>query len=267
MPIKKETSARLVKEKVPYEIISRDVVQSLTNPTALALYTYLLTLPEHWIVRRTQLLEHFDGLGRDRYDAGMRQLKGLGVVWIAETRNELGHVVDRTIVVETVPKVGKPTIGENPQVGKATIGENPPLRDTDYNLEIPIDIRDTPSDGFETFWNAYPKKADKVAAKKSWDKLKPSQALLTLLIKDVQNRVNQGEWQISKKHFIPSAGPYLNGRKWENEIIPRGDNGQTGSNTQQNQAKLTPAQRTKAARERLRKQREEPDMGGVVSVQ
>jgi len=119
MPIKKETSARLVKEKVPYELISREVVQSITNPSALAIYTYLLTLPEHWIVRRAHLLDHFDGLGRDRYDSAMKQLYKLGVVWIMDSRNELGQIKDKVIVVETVPKVGKPTIRENPQVGKS----------------------------------------------------------------------------------------------------------------------------------------------------
>lgn len=140
MPIQKETSARLVKEKVPYEIISREVIQSLTNPTALAIYVYLISLPENWAVRRQQILDHFDGLGRDRYDAAMRDLRKLGLVWVAETRNALGHVEDRSIVVETIPKVGKPTIGENPQVGKATIGEIRPLKDTDNKIFKDTDI-------------------------------------------------------------------------------------------------------------------------------
>ena len=136
MPIVKETSARLVKERVPYELISREVVQSITNPTALAIYTYLLTLPEHWIVRRQHLLEHFDGLGRERYDTAMKQLKSLGVLWVSETRDGTGKFLDRVIVVETVPKVGKPTIGENLPQGNPQVGK------TDH-IEIPTVIRDT----------------------------------------------------------------------------------------------------------------------------
>ena len=135
MPIKKETSARLVKEKIPYEIISRHVVQSITNPIGLALYTYLISLPEHWIVRRKHLIDHFDGLGRERYDAGMAQLKSLGLVWVMDARNELGQITDKVIMVEALPKVGKPTIRENPQLGKTDhIEIQTVIRDTDISL-------------------------------------------------------------------------------------------------------------------------------------
>ena len=74
---------------------------------------------------------------------------------------------------------------------------------------------------FDQFWQAYPKKADKVAAQKAWDKLKPDSRFAEALINDCQKRVELGEWELRNKQFIPSAGPYLNGKKYENEIIPR----------------------------------------------
>ena len=120
MPINKETSARLVKQKIPYDIISRDVVQSITNPVALAIYTYLLTKPEGWTVRRTDILNHFDGLGRKSYDKAVAELKDKGLYWIAVIRDGSGQILDRTIMIEAIPdspKAPKTTVRLEPQVG------------------------------------------------------------------------------------------------------------------------------------------------------
>lgn len=219
MPIVKEKSAQLVKEKVPYEIISREVIQSLTNPSALAIYCYLISLPSNWTVRRQQILDHFDGLGRDRYDQAMRDLKQMGLVWIAETRNALGHVENRSIVVETIPKVGKPTIGENPQVGKATIGENPPLKDTDNkSLNIQIENKDTDS-AFSEFWKHYPNKKGKAQAEKSFNRLSSNDKQLA--IDDTFARAKSDpDWIKDDGKYIPMPATYLNGRRFEDEWKP-----------------------------------------------
>ena len=132
MPIVKETSARLVKQQIPYEIVSRDVVQEITYPPALAIYIYLLTLPEGWVVRKKQVVDHFDGLGEKKWRRAMRELKQLGVVWIAETRNELGHIADRSIMVETIPS--SPNV-PYPQLGLPTVGKRDALRDTDITRD------------------------------------------------------------------------------------------------------------------------------------
>jgi len=142
MPIRKENSARLTKESLPYDIFSREVVQSITNPIALAIWAYLQTKPESWVVRRSDILNHFQGLGRDRYDSAMKELKSLGLVWVSVTRDGQGQIQDRALVVESSPKVGFPTIRENPQVGKTTLRENPPLIDTETVRDTEI-VKDT----------------------------------------------------------------------------------------------------------------------------
>ena len=77
---------------------------------------------------------------------------------------------------------------------------------------------------FNRFYSAYPKKVDKQAALKAWKKLKPSIEMTDSLIADVRMRIEQGEWCTGpNKQYIPGPAPYLNGRKWENEIIPRPD--------------------------------------------
>jgi len=125
MPIIKESTSRLVHFGYSFEAIPRQVVELITNPVALAYYTYLLTRPDEWIVRRGHLMERF-GVGRERHDAAMAQLRDLGLAWVEVERDAAGRITDRKFLVGAIPvdglqespKVGKPTIRENPQVGK-----------------------------------------------------------------------------------------------------------------------------------------------------
>ena len=121
MPIKKETSARLAKRNVTHDSISREVVQAITDPVALAIYTYLLTKPENWIVRKQEIISHFSPLGKDAYARGMRQLRELGLVWVVNVRGDAGTFGDNQIIVEQTfdRDTGKPECRENPSVGKS----------------------------------------------------------------------------------------------------------------------------------------------------
>ncbi len=118
MPIKKETSARLVKRQITHDAISRDVVQAITDPVALAIYTYLLTKPANWLVRKKDITNHFQPMGSDSYARGMRQLRELGLCWIADERDEKGMIRDKVYVIEQTLDTGKPISRENPSSGK-----------------------------------------------------------------------------------------------------------------------------------------------------
>jgi hypothetical protein len=74
---------------------------------------------------------------------------------------------------------------------------------------------------FDEFYSAYPKKAGRAAAKKAWEKLNPPPALINRILTDLSNRVEQGAWCTGKgKQYIPNPSTYLNGGRWEDEIIP-----------------------------------------------
>jgi len=77
---------------------------------------------------------------------------------------------------------------------------------------------------FEDFWEAYPKKIGKEDALKAWKKLKPSDSLVKGILFDIHQRVSLGHWCTGKgKAYIPGPAPYLNQKKWQDEIIPRPD--------------------------------------------
>jgi hypothetical protein len=74
---------------------------------------------------------------------------------------------------------------------------------------------------FEEFWNIYPRKTNKQKAELAWKKLKPSQDLLTIIHKNISERLQRGEWSLDQKDFIPHASTFLNGRRWDDEIVPK----------------------------------------------
>ena len=95
-------------------------------------------------------------------------------------------------------------------------------RREDNNKTLTV-ARSVVDDLFEQFYEAYPKKQGRIAAQKAWNKLKPDQSLTNQLIADIQARIDQGAWCTTgpDRNYIPGPAPYLNQRKWEDEIIPR----------------------------------------------
>jgi hypothetical protein len=84
-------------------------------------------------------------------------------------------------------------------------------------------------DHFDSFWRAYPKKAGKQAARKAWNKLKPSDEIVQLIAINLKARLDAGEWEDTQ--FVPHASTYLNGARWEDEIQERNV---VSKNTQRN---------------------------------
>ena len=104
------------------------------------------------------------------------------------------------------------------QCAKQTANENTrePAKQADDNM-LPSLVKSNQdksvkSDDFDRFWNCYPKKVAKEAARKAWKKI--SQPLHDVILADITARKLNG-WQ--DKKFIPNAATYLNGRRWEDE--------------------------------------------------
>lgn len=85
--------------------------------------------------------------------------------------------------------------------------------------ESPIEP-DNPDSLFDEFWTQYPRREGRQAAQRAFEKLKPDRGLTDRLLGDIAKRLGTGTW--SEKQFIPHASTYLNGRRWEDELIPRG---------------------------------------------
>ena len=68
---------------------------------------------------------------------------------------------------------------------------------------------------FDQFYSAYPKHVKRVDAEKSWKKLNGMDK--SIIMEDIAKRKLSLQWQ--DKQFIPAPSAYLNGKRWEDEII------------------------------------------------
>jgi DNA replication protein DnaC len=137
--IDKPTQTEFFKEDIPYDIFSREVVQSIKNPVALGMYCYLMSKPANWVPCRTHLMNHFD-IGRDRYQKAMDDLKALGVVYVLTVRNDKGQIIGKRLCVEAKSRVSHSTV--SPPDGFTSSRINRPIKDTEIFTDTES-IKDT----------------------------------------------------------------------------------------------------------------------------
>jgi len=84
---------------------------------------------------------------------------------------------------------------------------------------------------FDQFWSAYPKKVGKEAARKAWNKIKPSAALLRKILDAIESAKQSEQWQREKGRYIPNPATWLNQGRWDDELTPGGgdDGGKTSN--------------------------------------
>ena len=71
---------------------------------------------------------------------------------------------------------------------------------------------------FDQFWEIYPRKVNKVAAWKAWQKISPDLTLFTQIINAVKAQSRSESWRRDGGRYIPYPSSWLNGRRWEDEL-------------------------------------------------
>lgn len=84
-----------------------------------------------------------------------------------------------------------------------------------YNIITPLPPK---GEGFEDFWNAYPRKVGKQAALKTWSKLRPSAELTKAIIAAVEYQRTCPQWQKDGGQYIPNPATWLNQGRWEDDL-------------------------------------------------
>jgi len=210
MPVNKIDGQYLRKTKIPYEIIPRATVNVIENPDALAIWLYLITRPENWVVRKVDLMERFS-LGQTRYSRARKELVNKGLLTKAyikdpDTNNLQGSVtwVNHTQVIDIPEGAENRTLGDPIRsVNSIYKEDHKDLKENHKNIcSIP----------FSDFWNVWPKRVDKVDAEIAWNKL--SDKKRAIAIEDCRTRYNETE-----KQYIPSPRKYLLKEKWTDERL------------------------------------------------
>ena len=71
--------------------------------------------------------------------------------------------------------------------------------------------------GFDEFWEKYPKKQGKGAAKKSWSRIKPSKELTEKILVAIEQQKQSDQWKTDRGQFIPLPATWLNQERWDDE--------------------------------------------------
>lgn len=76
--------------------------------------------------------------------------------------------------------------------------------------------------GFESFWEAYPRhrRVKKVQAQRSWDKIAPDLDLQCLILDALERYKRTEQWLKEDGKYVPHPTSWLNARRWEDEIVP-----------------------------------------------
>jgi hypothetical protein len=69
---------------------------------------------------------------------------------------------------------------------------------------------------FELFWTAYPRKEAKPAARRAWEKLAPSGAVVEKIMASIPAWEKTEQW--SERRFIPHPATFLNQKRFNDEI-------------------------------------------------
>lgn len=70
---------------------------------------------------------------------------------------------------------------------------------------------------FDEFWQTYPKRVGKEAARKAFCKLKPDALLSARMVQAIERQKQTDQWQRDGGQFIPNPATWLNQKRWEDE--------------------------------------------------
>lgn len=90
------------------------------------------------------------------------------------------------------------------------------IKDKDKDKDI--DINNIIYAHFEKFWGAYPRKVSKQDALKWFQKNKPSEETVELMIKQIERFKDTDDWKRDKGQYIPYPASWLNSHRWEDEF-------------------------------------------------
>ena len=188
---------------------------------AIGLLSKILSLPEKWDYTVAGLAEICKE-GKDAIRSALEELEKAGYIERNQTHGADGTFSGNEYIVHEEPVGVSPLSGFPSTVNPST--ENP-LTDNPTQLNTDISSKDlntppiAPQGGeaaaFDMFWQAYPKKVGKQAARKAFHRVK---APLESLLHAISEQKRSAQWSREGGRFIPNPATWLNQGRWEDEL-------------------------------------------------
>ena len=159
--------------------------------------------------------------------------------WVRRHHPTLHYKLDREALRDSFSKFLR-NEGENFENGNPKIGETLTDTTTDTTTEITTEKKNiyippfqqkkkvvlknhenlAPQnpEQFNHFWEAYPKKANKIETIKAWNKLNPSPELMEQILTAIEKAKESEQWKQKDGLFIPYPHNFLKDRRWEDEL-------------------------------------------------
>ena len=186
---------------------------------AKGLLSLMLSLPEEWDYSANGLAA-LSKDGKDSVKRTLVELEKFGYLKRTRVMDSNGRFAGYDYDIFEKPQAKKPS-SETPSTGKPLAENpstgNPPQLNTNQSSTNELSNKELSIYPFDAFWEAYPKKVAKEAARKAWEKLKPNEALGKEIIQAVEKAKNTTGWKKEKGQYIPHPATYLNGKRWEDE--------------------------------------------------
>lgn len=179
----------------------------------VGLLAFMMSMPDNWEFSLNGLAKVLPHDGRHTVNAGVQALKTAGYLSIKQERFQGGKLGNVVWTISDIPQFGNQTTAPQsdlPTTGKPQAGNR--LQTKNHNGQKTICI--PPSDRFDEFWTAYPRKIAKKDARKAFAKLKPKDIDKILAALDVQKKA----W--TDPQFIPYPATWLNGERWDDDLRP-----------------------------------------------
>jgi hypothetical protein len=225
----------LTKESSNFTVLPNEVLQGLHNWEALGFWTYLSSLPHGWIFYKKQLQEH-GKIGIHKLEKLLKILVQNNLVSVVQTRNAQGlfahfslnvlngsnnRINDITKKFAPLGKNGSTDIRATDIRGykynKIQKKEKAKKKEKEKSICATESVARVDNSIFDKFWQEYPVKKNKARSHIIWAR-KQLDAHVDKIITDVVLRtISDPSWQ--DKQYIPHPSTYLQGERWEDEII------------------------------------------------
>lgn len=218
----------MIREHIPFTVLPNYVLQNYTeNGMALAVWCHLVSLPENFNVNKAYLRNKFK-VGINRIDSVMADLAAHNLISYHYERDAQMRMNGVRIIVKNGEEYYEKHV-INQQLNSTPmefIGmDNHHYKRKDIKKEKikskakakSICASEDARDGFDEFWSEHPKKVDKKRAEKAW--VKNECAKVKDQIMEALRLHKLHTWANTEKQYIQSPDRWLNGHRWEDEII------------------------------------------------
>lgn len=219
--------------RAPFTQLYNKVLQTCTNMEAIAVWAYLQSQCDDWQLNPTQLRKHFK-VGKDKiYSILTYMIDTKLLVRHVQYAQGHRHISTTYIVLDGMEYVDPARVAqESVLVPEKPEAETQEPENQDYKKERGLEKKEEEKDinnisatdvthesepcAFNTFWDIYPVKKNKIRAKKIWDKKKLNK-IAVLICNDVSNRqVNDSAW--ADEQYIPHPSTYLQNERWNDTV-------------------------------------------------